>query len=58
MVGVSRQPRMFITVDLPDPLGPMTATKSPSSIGKIDAAQRLEGGLPLAVGFRDAATAR
>jgi hypothetical protein len=31
-VGVSRQPRMFIVVDLPDPEGPITATKSPEAI--------------------------
>jgi hypothetical protein len=30
MVGTSRQPMMFIAVDLPEPDGPMTATKSPS----------------------------
>jgi hypothetical protein len=28
-LGTSRQPRMFIVVDLPDPDGPITATKSP-----------------------------
>ena len=32
LVGTSRQPRMCISVDLPDPLGPMTATYSPSSM--------------------------
>src|SRR5205085_8993459 len=31
-VGTSRQPRMFIVVDFPDPDGPITATKSPASI--------------------------
>ncbi len=31
LVGTSRQPRMFIAVDLPEPLGPMTATNSPSA---------------------------
>ena len=31
-VGLSRQPRMFISVDLPDPDGPMMATNSPRSI--------------------------
>src|ERR1039458_1151410 len=30
-LGVSKQPSKFITVDLPEPLGPMTATNSPSS---------------------------
>ena len=32
LVGTSRQPRMFMVVDLPEPDGPMTATKSPRSI--------------------------
>jgi hypothetical protein len=31
-VGTSRQPRMFIVVDLPEPDAPMIATKSPRSI--------------------------
>ena len=31
----SRQPRMFMAVDLPDPLGPMTATNSPGSTSKL-----------------------
>ena len=31
LVGLSRQPRMFIAVDLPEPLGPMMATNSPAS---------------------------
>src|ERR1019366_9146097 len=31
-VGRSRQPRMFIRVDLPEPDGPMIATKSPRRI--------------------------
>ena len=30
-VGTSRQPMMFISVDLPDPEAPMIATKSPRS---------------------------
>jgi hypothetical protein len=30
--GTSRQPMRFIIVDLPEPDGPMMATKSPSSI--------------------------
>ena len=29
--GMSRQPRMFIIVDFPDPEAPMIATKSPRS---------------------------
>jgi hypothetical protein len=30
--GVSRQPTIFISVDLPDPEGPIKATYSPLSI--------------------------
>ena len=43
-VGTSRQPRMFIAVDLPEPDGPITATKSPCLDVEVDALQRLEGG--------------
>ena len=32
LLGVSRQPIRFISVDLPDPDGPMMATYSPRSI--------------------------
>jgi hypothetical protein len=32
LVGVSRQPITFISVDLPDPDGPMTARYSPDRI--------------------------
>src|SRR3989344_634210 len=32
LVGVSRHPRMCISVDLPEPEGPITATNSPSLI--------------------------
>src|SRR5665811_1900130 len=31
-VGLSRQPMMFISVDLPEPEEPMIATRSPASI--------------------------
>jgi len=31
-LGTSRQPRIFMSVDLPEPLGPMMATNSPASI--------------------------
>src|SRR5688572_7587889 len=34
LVGRSRQPRMCISVDLPDPEGPVTATNSPGSTSK------------------------
>ena len=33
---------MFIAVDLPEPHGPMTATKSPRDDVEVDAAQRLQ----------------
>ena len=38
-VGVSRQPIRFISVDLPEPDGPMIATYSPRSISSRHAAQ-------------------
>ena len=34
-VGTSRQPIMFISVDLPEPLGPMIATKPPLPIDSV-----------------------
>ena len=34
-VGVSRQPSRFISVDLPEPDGPMIATNSPGSMLKL-----------------------
>ena len=40
-VGVSRQPRMFMRVDLPEPEGPTTATYSLRADLEVDAAQRL-----------------
>ena len=59
MLGVSRQPIMFISVDLPEPDGPMMATYSPRSMLEIDAAQGVDFlrahhvGLPQVVGFDD-----
>ena len=35
LVGVSRQPRMCIRVDLPEPEGPTIATYSPALIFKL-----------------------
>jgi hypothetical protein len=35
LVGVSRQPRMFMAVDLPEPLGPITATNSPGMMRRL-----------------------
>ena len=40
VVGRSRQPRMFIRVDLPEPDGPMIATNSPASIVELNAVER------------------
>ena len=48
-VGWSRPARMCINVDLPDPDGPITAVRRP--FGDVDrhAAQRMHGGIALAV---------
>ena len=35
LVGVSSSPRMFISVDLPEPDCPMMATKSPFSMDRL-----------------------
>ena len=45
---------MFIAVDLPEPDGPITATKSPGATVEVDALQRLEGGRAAAIGLGDA----
>ena len=45
---------MFIAVDLPEPLGPMMATNSPSRDHQVHATQRLQGHRALAVGLGDA----
>ncbi len=45
---------MFIAVDLPEPLGPMTATNAPRSIGEIHALQRRNRGVAAAVDLGDA----
>ena len=52
-VGVSRQPRMFISVDLPEPDVPMIATISPRSMRQIDAAQRVHFVRAADVGLRE-----
>ena len=39
--GESRQPIRFISVDLPDPDGPMMATYSLRCNAQVDAAQRM-----------------
>ncbi len=53
-VGVSRHPRMFMSVDLPEPDGPMTAPNSPGSIEREDPAQGFHRDLPQEVGLADA----
>ncbi len=42
-------------VDFPEPLGPITATKSPARDRQVDATQGLERGAAGAIGLRDAA---
>ena len=41
---------MFMAVDLPEPLGPMTATNSPWLDLEVDASERVNLGVSLAVG--------
>ena len=52
-MGVSRQPRMFISVDLPEPEEPMIATNSPLLDAEVDRAQRRELGVAGAVDLGD-----
>ena len=49
LVGLSSPARMCISVDLPEPDGPMTATSWPRSTVERHAAQRVYRGLALAV---------
>ena len=42
-VGESRQPRIAISVDLPEPEGPTRATNSPRRDRQVDAAERVDG---------------
>ena len=53
-VGVSRQPMMFIAVDLPEPDGPMMATNSPRVDLQVDAGERVHGRVARAVDLGDA----
>ena len=46
-MGRSRQPMMFIRVDLPDPDGPMMATISPASICSETPFSTVSGMLPV-----------
>ena len=48
-VGRSSPARMCISVDLPEPDGPMIAVKRPRSKSTRHAVERVDGGLPLAV---------
>ena len=52
-VGVSRPPSRCISVDLPEPLGPMMATNSPVRDPQADAAHRLHGPPALLVDLGD-----
>src|SRR5438477_8987058 len=45
--GTSRQPTMFMSVDLPDPEGPMMATNSPRSTRRSTAVRAVTSSLPL-----------
>ena len=46
---------MCISVDLPEPDGPMTAVRRPCGDVERDAAQRVDGGVALAVAADDVA---
>ena len=46
-VGTSRQPMMFISVDFPEPDGPMMATNSPRSTRRSTAVRAVTSSLPL-----------
>ena len=54
-VGWSRPARMCMSVDLPEPDGPMTAVRRPRGDVERDAAQRVDGGVALAVAAHDVA---
>ena len=56
-VGLSRPARMCISVDLPEPDGPMTAVRRPAGDVDRDAAQRVDGRVALAVAAHDVAGA-
>ena len=49
---MSRIPRMFRSVDLPEPDAPMMDTNSPPLDPKIDALQHMQG-LPVVIGLVD-----
>ena len=52
-VGTSRQPRMCMRVDLPEPDGPMTATYSPASMVKETPRSASTSSDPVPVGLPD-----
>ena len=52
-VGLSRPARMCISVDLPEPDGPITAANWPGGDVEGDAAQGIDGGVALAVAAGD-----
>ena len=52
LVGSSRLPAIVSRVDLPEPDGPITATKWPSSTDRSMPSRALDGGLAFAVGLR------
>ena len=54
-VGLSSPARMCISVDLPEPDGPMTAVSRPRAMSTRDAAQRVDRGVALAVAAHDVA---
>ncbi len=49
LVGLSSPARMCMSVDLPEPDGPMTATRWPCAHLERNAAQRVDGRVALAV---------
>ena len=46
-MGVSKQPKMFIQVLLPDPLGPITATNSPGKTRRATPRRASMAALPV-----------
>ena len=55
-VGWSRPARMCMSVDLPEPDGPMTAVRLAAGDVERDAAQRVDRGVALAVAAHDVAS--
>ena len=57
-LGCRRQPRISMSVVLPEPEGPVIATSSPGAIREIDAAERLDADPSARVGLGDGVRAR